>query len=107
MSENWHELDQLTVKYAKAKSDRVYLEEFRKSKKCILMKEAHRSDPKLSGAAQEREAYAHKDYLEIIEGLRDAVEIEELCRWKLKMFEMRMDVWRTKESTKRAEMNLK
>jgi len=44
--------------YAKAKSQRVYLEEFRKTKKALLMKEALSSGIEAANA-QEREAYAH------------------------------------------------
>ena len=45
-------------KYAQAKADRTYLEEFRKSQKAMLMKDAEVEGHKTS-AAQEREAYAH------------------------------------------------
>ena len=58
--------------YAQAKANRVYLEEFRKSKKALLMKGSGES----AIGAQEREAYAHADYLQLLEGLREAVEKE-------------------------------
>ena len=58
--------------FAKAKANRVYIEEFRKSKKAILIQ--------LSGqkviSAQERDAYAHDEYVELLDALREAVEIE-------------------------------
>ena len=47
--------------YAKAKSERIYLEEYRKSLKAILMKGS------LENAvnAQERDAYSHPEYIKI------------------------------------------
>lgn len=83
--------------YAKAKSERVYLEEFRKSKKALLMK----SCGETSIAAQEREAYAHADYLALIDGIRVATEQEETLRWSLVAAQARMDIWRTQSANNR------
>jgi hypothetical protein len=55
-------------KFAKAKAERCYIEEYRKSLKAILMK---RSMENAIGA-QEREAYAHPEYVQLLEGLREA-----------------------------------
>ena len=55
-------------KYAKAKSERVYLEEFRKSKKALLMKDALARGIEAANA-QEREAYADIEYQELLTGL--------------------------------------
>lgn len=103
----YHEMGQLAAAYAKAEADRVYLSEFRKSKKALLMKAAEVAQPGLAVSAQEREAYAHPEYLEILEGLQAATETALFARFKLKQFEMRFEAWRTKESTKRAEMNMR
>jgi hypothetical protein len=84
-------------KYAKAKAERVYLEQFRKTKKALLMKE-HAALPL---AAQEREAYAHPDYLELLDGLKAATEIEEALRWQMVAAEARIEVWRTQEASNR------
>jgi hypothetical protein len=86
-------------KFAKAKSERVYLEEYRKSLKAILMK---RSLEDTIGA-QEREAYAHPEYKQLLEGLRDAVEQEEKLRWDLIAAQARVEVWRTQQANNRAE----
>ena len=43
---------------AKARATRIYLEEYRKSLKALLMSKY----PDMSVSAQEREAYAHQDY---------------------------------------------
>jgi len=63
--------------YAKAKADRMYLEEFRKSRKAQL---ASQAGTEVLGK-QETFAYAHADYIEILEGIREAVEKEERFRW--------------------------
>ena len=90
-------------KYAQAKADRTYLEEFRKSKKAILMKEAEVYGHK-TAAAQEREAYAHPEYVELLHGLRDAVAAEEELRWGLVAAQARIDVWRSQEASARQEV---
>jgi benzoyl-CoA reductase/2-hydroxyglutaryl-CoA dehydratase subunit BcrC/BadD/HgdB len=89
-------------KYAKAKSERVYLEEFRKSKKAMLMQEAEINGHK-SAVAQEREAYAHADYMALLEGLKAAVEQEESLRWLIVGAQAKIDVWRTIEANRRIE----
>jgi hypothetical protein len=88
--------------YAQAKANRTYLEEFRKSKKAILFNSA----PAGTVADRESFAYSHPEYVQILEGLRAAVEREEELRWMMIAAQARIDVWRTEESTKRAEMNL-
>lgn len=84
--------------YAKAKAHRVYLEEFRKSKKSILMRESGLS----AVAAQEVAAYAHPEYLELLAGLEAAVEAEESLRWALVAAQARVEVWRSQEASNRA-----
>jgi len=86
-------------KFAKAKSERVYLEEYRKSLKAILMK---RSLEDTIGA-QEREAYAHAEYQQLLQGLKAAVEIEEKLRWDLIAAQARVEIWRTEQANNRAE----
>lgn len=90
-------------KYAQAKADRTYLEEYRKSLKALRMKDAEVDGHKTS-AAQEREAYAHPDYLELLSGLRDAVAAEEELRWGLVAAQARIDVWRSQEASARQEV---
>lgn len=88
--------------YAKAKSERIYLEEFRKSKKALLMREAEIAGHK-SAVAQEREAYAHAEYLVVLEGLKAAVEQEEALRWLIVGAQAKIEAWRTIEANRRAE----
>ena len=84
-------------KFAKAKSERVYLEEFRKSKKAILM-----SQSTLEAAnAREQYAYSHPEYLLLLDGLRAAVEVEEKLRWDLIAAQARVEIWRTEQANNR------
>lgn len=103
----FEELKKAAAIYSKNKAKRVYLEEFRKSKKAILMQQAETSSPGLAVNAQEREAYAHKDYLELLKGLESAVELEQANYWKLKELEMRFEKFRTDSANRRAEMGLR
>jgi len=84
-------------KFAKAKAERVYLEEFRKSKKALLMAQ---SDAPAANA-REQYAYSHPDYLALLEGLRDAIEEEEALRWQLIAAQARVEVWRSQEASNR------
>jgi cytochrome c biogenesis protein ResB len=86
--------------YAKAKADRMYLEEFRKSRKAQL---ASQAGTEVLGK-QETFAYAHADYIEILEGIREAVEKEERFRWLMTAAQARIEVWRTEQYSARMEM---
>ena len=86
--------------YAKAKSDRMYLEEFRKSRKAQLMSQA---GTEVLGK-QETYAYAHQDYISILEGIKQAVELEEKYRWLMTAAQARIEVWRTEQYSMRAEL---
>jgi len=86
--------------YAKAKADRIYLEEFRKSRKAQLM-----ANSRLEALGkQEAYAYAHSEYIEILEGIRQAVEIEEKYRWLMTAAQARISVWQTTQFNARMEM---
>ena len=85
--------------FADAKAQRVYLEEFRKSKKALLMKQSIES----ALGAQERDAYAHAEYVELLKGLKEAVAIEEKLRWDLIAAQARVDIWRTEQANLRLE----
>lgn len=88
--------------YAKAKSERVFLEEFRKSKKAMLMRDAEIAGHK-SAVAQEREAYAHPEYMQLLDGLKAAVEQEEAYRWLMVGAQAKISAWQTLEATRRLE----
>ena len=86
--------------YAKAKADRIYLDEYRRSKRAQLMSQA---GTEVLGK-QETFAYAHADYVGILEGIREAVEIEEKYRWLMTAAQARIEVWRTEQYSARMEM---
>lgn len=85
--------------FARAKANRIYLEEYRKSLKAILMK---RSLEDTIGA-QEREAYAHEEYKQLLQGLKEAVEVEEKLRWDLIAAQARVEIWRSEQANLRTE----
>jgi hypothetical protein len=87
-------------KFAQAKAQRMYLEEFRKTKKALLMKEALARGID-SAVAQEREAYAHYEYQELLLGLQVAIEKEETLKWKLTAAQMKSDIWRSEQASER------
>jgi hypothetical protein len=89
-------------KYAEAKSHRVYLEEYRKSQKAMLMKAALSDGRAKSAVVAEIEAYADPAYIEVLKGLEAATEAEETLRWGLVSAQARIDVWRSQEASNRA-----
>jgi len=86
--------------YAKAKSDRMFLEEFKRSK--------HAQLKSLAGTEvlgkQDTFAYAHPEYVEILEGIKQAVEKEEKYRWLMTAAQARIEVWRTEQYSARMEI---
>jgi len=86
--------------YAEAKSDRMYLEGFIKSKKAQLMSQA---GTEVLGK-QETFAYAHAEYIEILQGIRDAVLREENYRWLMTAAQAKITVWQTMQYNARLEI---
>jgi hypothetical protein len=86
--------------YAKAKADRMFLEEFRKSRKAQL---ASQAGTEVLGK-QETFAYAHPEYIQILEGIREAVEKEETYRWMMTAAQAKIEVWRTQQYSARLEV---
>lgn len=84
-------------KYAQAKADRVHLEHFRKSKKALLMNEC--TDKAVT--AREQYAYSHPEYIALLDGLREAVRVEEALRWRLTAAQLRVEVWRSENANNR------
>lgn len=83
--------------YAKAKSERVHIEQFLKSKLALLMKDF----PGDSVASREIQARAHPEYIQLLDALKIAVETEERIKWKLTAAELRVDLWRTQAANER------
>ena len=83
---------------AKARATRIYLEEYRKSIKALLMSKYQ----DLSVSAQEREALAHPKYIAHLEELKKAVFNDENMRALRTGAEAKIEAWRTKQANIRA-----
>lgn len=82
-----------------AKANVVYMTEYRKTQKSILMNES------TSKTVDQRESYAysHPNYIAHLEALRVAVAEAERLRWLMIGAEAKIEVWRSLESSARAE----
>lgn len=87
-------------RYAQAKANRTYLEEYRKTMKAELCKEALAAGFEAVNA-QEREAYADPEYKQHLLAIKAAIEEEERLRWMLVAAQARIDVWRSMEASNR------
>ena len=83
---------------AQARAERVYLEEFTRSLRAVIMAE-HLDKPL---GAQEREAYADQRYATHLKGLKAAVEADEFHRFKRAAEAAIQEAWRTQCSNERA-----
>jgi helix-turn-helix protein len=88
-------------KYATAKGRRVQMEEYRKSLKAMLMKQAIADGKCKTAASAEMEAYADQSYVEFCKGLSVATEEEEALRWGLVSAQARIDCWRSEQANNR------
>ena len=86
--------------YAEAKAKRVYLEEFRKSKKALLMGQSAET----TAVAREQYAYGHEEYTDLLKGLQAAIEVEEKLKFDIIAAQLRVDIWRTEQANARIEM---
>ena len=84
---------------AAARANRVYCEEFRKVVKATLM--ADRKDEALG--AQERYAYAHIDYKNHLQALKQAIQEDERMRWLLTAAEAKISAWQTQQRMARTQ----
>lgn len=85
--------------FAQAKAERSHLEHFHKSKKAMLMNAC----TERAIAAREQFAYSHPEYLEVLEGIKAAIEREELLRWRLEAARLRVEVWRSENANNRRQ----
>lgn len=93
---------QLADRYAPARANREYIDEYKKTLLALLMKDAERAGV-TSAVGQEREARAHQKYIELLDGLKEAVLQEEKIRYHLKAAELEIEIYRTKSANQRAE----
>ena len=85
------------AKFAAAKAERCFIEEYRKSKKALLMGESTAK----SAVEREQHAYASDDYIVLLHGLKAAIETEERLKWELIGAQLRVDIWRSQEASNR------
>lgn len=85
------------AEFAQAKANRVQLEAFIKSKRAMLMQTANGD----SSAAKEMNALAHPEYIQCLDGLKEAVANEERLKWLFTAAELKVDIWRTQEANSR------
>ena len=85
--------------YAKTKANVIYMQEYRKSLKALLMSSCEAE----TLGAKEIYAYAHPEYREHLENLKSAVTEFENLRWLMVGAEAKIEVWRSLESSARAE----
>jgi hypothetical protein len=83
-------------RFGKARAERIYLEEYRKTQKALLMNEAAGTDK-----TREAKAYAHPDYVINLRGIRAAREIEEGLRWQMVAAQARIEIWRSQGANNR------
>lgn len=83
---------------AKARAERIYVEEYRKVVKAQLMKE---HDTK-SAVIQEREAYADPRYVVHLDAIKEAVFRDEKMKFLLAAAQAKIESWRTQSSNERA-----
>lgn len=106
LEKRFDELDELAAQYGEAEGQRNQLENYKSVVKAKLMKLAEGRGV-VSISAQEREAYAHPDYLAFVMGLSAATSKAEELKWRLKNAHLKAEIYRTQQATRRAEMNLR
>ena len=87
-----------SAEFAKAKAERVYIENYLRSKKSLIMAKSTAK----SVAAAEVDAYADPEYIDLLNGLKEAVEAEEKLKWMLTAAQLKVEIWRSQEATNRA-----
>lgn len=89
-------------KAAKARAERAYVEEYRKTIKAQIMRE-HNNLPL---GAQEREAYADTRYAQHLLAIQEAVEADEYQRWMMAAAEAKIEAWRTQQANARIQAKI-
>lgn len=85
--------------YAQAKANVIYMTEYRKTIKAMLMS----SCGEKTESAKETYAYSHSDYKRHLVDMQTAIAACERLRWLMVAAEAKIEVWRSLESSARAE----
>ena len=102
--ERLNELRALSKVYAEAKGKFVKLTNFRKSQLAILKIECAKENPSWSNAKCDDFARAHESYIEVLDGLQEAVEQSEAAYWELTISKEGIKLFQTERADRRAEM---
>jgi hypothetical protein len=88
--------------YAKAKAERIHLDDYRKVQLALLYEHAE------GRTVVEKESWckAHAQYREVLTEHANAVERETALYWKLKLAETQIEVWRTIQASRRREAQI-
>ena len=82
----------LLISYViKPRSTRVYLEQYRKIVKARKRRELTTG----TEGARDDHAYTSSDYLEVLNGLRDAVKQETYLQWRIEAARVKISAWQT------------
>ena len=73
------------------RSNRVYMEEYRKSLKAQLMSE----NLDMAVNAQEREAYKNEQYITHLEAMKEAIYQDEKLRFLIEAAKIKISAWQT------------
>ena len=95
-------IEEVSPLYAKAKGERVHLDDYRKVQLALLFEQAVGK----TVADKENWSKAHPDYRRVIQSHGDAVEKEAALYWKLKLAETQIEVWRTIQASRRQEARI-
>lgn len=88
---------------AQARANKVYLLEYRKSLKAILMSKSGET----TEAGKEREAYSHPEYIKHLDALKTAVFEDERYSWLQTAAEAKINMWRSQEASRRTQEQIK
>jgi len=83
---------------AKARAELIYVTEYRKSLKAILMKK----HGELAYSGQEREAYADEEYKEHLDAIKEATFTYERLKFLRESAKAKIDAWQTMSANIRA-----
>ena len=95
-------IEEVSPMYAKAKAERVHLDDYRKVQLAILYEKA------VGKTVAEKESWcrAHSQYAEVLTAHANSVEEETALYWKLKLAETQIEVWRTIQASRRQEARI-
>ena len=105
-SHHIQKMSDLAKIFAKHKSERIYLEQYRKVVRSQLANEAAQQGIK-AAVQQTNYAESHPKYHQVILALKYATEAETSSYWELESLKIMFEHWRTKRADYRSAMNMK